>query len=97
MDSVAALSELSDFAIEQEFEGLRVHAATLGLDERRDGEPVTRIALLVDDPEGDTWALDSVLALRRALARRAAELELPMVAVSLVPESDADSRESFAQ
>ncbi|HVO55905.1 MAG TPA: hypothetical protein VMT37_15960 [Solirubrobacterales bacterium] len=92
-----ALGELSDFAVGHESGEIHVHAASLALDERRDGEPVTRIMLLVNDPAGDTWELDSVLRLRRDLARRAVELGLPTVSVSLVPESDADSVEDFVR
>jgi hypothetical protein len=58
---------------------------------------VTRVLLLVDDPAGQTWDLDAVVQLRLALARRATELDLPPVSISLVPESEADSVETFVR
>lgn len=97
MGSETALRELSDFAVGRESADLKVRAASLSLDERRDGEPVTRVTLLVNDPVGETWELDSVLRLRRELARRAVELGLPFVSVSLVPESEADLVEDFVR
>lgn len=97
MDPAAALEEFADFAVGIEFSGLKVHAVSLALDERLDGEPATRVLLLVDDPREETWDLDAVVALRRALARRAVELGLPTVSVSLVPESDRDSVETFVR
>ena len=67
------------------------------LDERRDGEPVTRVTLLVTDPTTETWDVGRVRDLRHALGHRAAELGLPAVSLTLVPESEAEVVEAFAQ
>jgi hypothetical protein len=91
-----ALKRFSDFAVGLEVEGMKVHQVSLALDERLDGDPVTRVLLLVDDPKKQTWDLDSVTALRTALARFATEIGLPTVSISLVPEAEADSVPSFA-
>lgn len=88
-----AREELAEFAIGLELEGLGVRQIAIDFDERQDGEPVTRVLLLVDDPSGPTWELSVVSELRGALARKAVELELPTVSVSLVPESDRDAAE----
>lgn len=96
MESEAALEKFSKFAVGVEFAGFKVHDVSLALDERLDGEPVTRVLMLVDDPDGETWDLDAVVELRRVLARRATELGLPRVSVSLIPESESDSVEAFA-
>ncbi len=99
MDHAQALREFSDSVVGLEFAGINVHRVSLTLDERQDGEPVTRAVLLVDDPKGGepTWDFDSVMALRRFLAERAAQLDLPPLTVSLVPESEASAIESFVR
>ena len=66
------------------------------MDERRDGELVTRVTLLVNDPAAETWDVTHVRELRHALGHRAAELSLPPVSVSLVPESEAEAVAAFA-
>ncbi len=91
------MKEFSDFLYGTEIAGLRVHRASLVFDERQDGEPVTRVLLLVDDPTEQTWDLESVTELRSALARKAAEIGLPPISVSLVPESEADSVADFVR
>jgi DNA-binding transcriptional ArsR family regulator len=83
--------ELAEFAIGTELEGLGVRQIAIGFDERQDGEPVTRVLLLVEDPSGPTWDLPVVSELRRALARKAVELGLPAISISLVPVSDRDA------
>jgi hypothetical protein len=88
-----AREELAEFAVGMELEGLGVRQISIAFDERQDGEPVTRVLLLVNDPSGPTWELPVVSELRAALARKAAELELPTVSISLVPESDRDAAE----
>jgi hypothetical protein len=64
-------------------------------DIRQDGEPVTRVLLLLTDPEGATWDVDRVRKLRAALGRKATELELPPVSLTLLAESDAEAAEAF--
>lgn len=86
-----AREELAEFAIGLKLEGLGVRQIAIGFDERQDGEPITRVLLLVDDPSGPTWEPPIVSELRKALAHKAVELDLPTVSVSLVPESDRDS------
>jgi hypothetical protein len=97
MDFEQALQRFGDFVEGLEVEGIKVHRVSLALDERQDGEQVTRVLLLVDDPAEQTWDLESVTGLRRALARYATELDLPPVSVSLVPKSEADSVPSFVR
>lgn len=97
MDFEQALGRFEDFLVGVEVEGIKVHRASLTLDGRRDGEPVTRALLLVDDPAKQTWDLGSVTELRRTLARHATELGLPPLSVSLVPEREADSVPSFVR
>jgi ABC-type Fe3+/spermidine/putrescine transport system ATPase subunit len=46
--------------------------------------------LLLEDPVRDTWDPARVGELRRELGRRATELGLPAVSVTLVPVSEAD-------
>ena len=91
-----AIKRFEDFVLDLEVEGIKVHRVSLTLDERQDGEPVTRVLLLVDDPAKQTWDLESVTQLRLALARFATELGLPPVSISLVPEAEAASVPSFA-
>lgn len=86
-----ALEELAMFATQGEFSDLGIKQIRLRTEERQDGEPVTRLLLLVDDPHGPTWDLDAVSGLREKLSRRAAELDLPALSISLVPESDRDA------
>jgi hypothetical protein len=83
--------KLAEFVTGYQDGELEVHRATVRIDERQDGEPVTRVVLLLSDPSGDTWDVDTVRALRQALGRRATELELPAVSVTLVPESEAEA------
>ncbi len=88
--------ELEQFAIAYRDDEIEVRRAIAGLDERRDGEPVTRVTLLVSDPTADTWDVRRVRDLRHALGHRAAELGLPPVSLTLVPESEAQVVEAFA-
>src|SRR3954462_1847479 len=52
-----ALEELAEFATQSEFADLGVKQIRLRAEERQDGELVTRLLLLVDDPRGPTWDL----------------------------------------
>jgi hypothetical protein len=86
-----ALRELRDFAHEyrDRDRGPTAGDASVFLDERQDGEPVTRVVIGLDDPPEDTWEGAAVTDLRRALGTRATELELPAVSLTLVPSSEA--------
>lgn len=88
--SDSATEQLEEFATGWEHEDIGVRRAQATLDARRDGEPVTRLTLLVSDPAADTWDVSTVRELRYALGRRAAELGLPSVSVTLVPEAEAE-------
>lgn len=85
------LTQLEDFATGWEDPGIGVRRASAALDERLNGEPVTRLMLLVTDPDGETWDLDTVLELNDALGRQATALGLPAVSVTLVPEAEAEA------
>lgn len=74
---------------------LVVRDARVSLDERQDGESVTRVMLLLDDPLSDSWNVERVIELRREIGRRATDLGLPVVSVTLVPLSEADLVEAF--
>jgi hypothetical protein len=87
----SATAQLEEFAVVWANGGIAVREATAALDERQDGEPVIRLTLLVTDPPGDTWDVDAVRQLRWALGRRAAELDLPAVSLTLVPESESEA------
>jgi hypothetical protein len=93
----AAITQLEQFAEAYRADELAVQRAAVSLDERQDGEPVTRVVLLLNDPSGDTWDVGGVRELRHALGRKATELELPAVSVTLVPESEADVVQAFAR
>ena len=86
---------LARFAVESNIADLVVRDAQVSLDERQDGEPVTRVVLLLEDPSGDTWNVERVSELRREIGRRATDLGLPAVSVTLVPVSEADLVEAF--
>lgn len=91
------MGELERFAIKYRGEALVLHRAAVAVDERQDGEPVTRVVLLLDDPAGETWDVDQVQELRTALGRKATELGLPPVSVTLVPQSEAELVEAFGE
>ncbi len=93
----ASTGQLEEFATGYRAPGLTVHRAAVVLDERQDGEPVTRVVLLLENPQGDTWEVDRVQELRQALGRKATELELPSISVTLVPESEAEAFEAVAR
>jgi len=95
--SDAAMGELERFAINYRDEAFVLHRVAAAVDERQDGEPVTRVVLLLDDPAGETWDVDRVHELRTALGRKATELGLPPVSVTLVPQSEAELVEAFGE
>jgi hypothetical protein len=85
------IGQLEEFATGWDAGGIGVRRASARLDERLDGEPVTRVMLLVSDPVGPTWDVAAVRDLRTALGRRATQLDLPPVSVTLVPEAEAEA------
>lgn len=97
MTDAGATHELETFAIGYRDDEIEVRRAIAALDERRDGEPVTRVTLLVTDPTKETWDVGRVRELRYQLGCRAGELGLPAVSLTLVPESEAEVVEAFAQ
>lgn len=97
MGEVDTLEELRAFAESYEDAELSIKKAHIALDESRDGEPVARVLLLLQDPEDDTWSVDRVRELRLALGQRATELGLPTVSLTLVAESERDEAGVFAQ
>jgi len=92
----ATLENFRRYATNVNVPGLTVHKATVALGERLDGDRVTRVTLLLDDPPGDTWGVSAVRQLRQVLGRRATELGLPPVSLTLVPKSEANTVEAFA-
>ncbi len=76
-----------------------MHKANIFLDESQDGEPVTRITLLVSDPKKgeETWQFEAVRKLKDKFARKTIELGLPAPSVTLVPDSEAALVEAFSQ
>ena len=66
-------------------------------DIRQDGEPVTRILLVLSDPTGDTWDTDRIRSLRTVMGRRATELDLPPVSLTLIAESEPEATDAFAR
>jgi hypothetical protein len=90
-------AELERFARDHGDEELGVRRAAAVPDIRQDGEPVIRVVLMLRDPPGDTWDIDRVRDLRLALGRKATELGLPPVSLTLVAESEPEAAEAFAQ
>ena len=90
-----AIGSLERFATDYRGDDLTVHRVLVALDERQDGEAVLRVVLLLNDPDGETWDVDAIRGLRTALGRKAGELDLPPVSLSLVPESEAELVEAF--
>lgn len=90
-------SELAEFAQSYQDQVLRIKKALVSLDENQEGEPVTRVLLLLTDPDGDTWDLDHLRELRQTLGRKATDLELPPVTLTLVAESEREAIDAFAQ
>lgn len=74
-----------------------VKRAQAEVDVNHDGDEVTRVLLLLADPQGDTWDIDAVSELRDSLGRVATELELPYVSLTLVGESERAEAGVFAQ
>jgi len=91
----AATAELEHFATEYRDDELGVRRAVATPDSRQDGEAVTRLLLVLNDPEGETWDIGRVRDLRMALGRKATELGFPPVSLTLVPASEPEAAEAF--
>lgn len=89
--------ELIEFAESYSDEAVAVKRALVSLDENQEGEPVTRILLLLEDPRGDTWGVDHIRDLRQSLGRKATALKLPPVTLTLVAESEREAVDAFAR
>lgn len=94
---LSLLHDLEEFARTYADPALTIHDVVTRLDDDQEGEPITRVLLLLSDPASDTWDIDRVRELRQALGRRATELGLPRVSLTLVPESEAEVVEPFAR
>jgi hypothetical protein len=97
MSEAEALNELKASAQGWTNPALTVRRAHVIVDENRDGDPITRVLLLVTDPEKDTWDVAQVRELRQSLGRRATQLDLPPVSLTLVAESERDDAEVFTR
>jgi len=65
------IGELIEFAESYSDEAVAVKRALVSLDENQEGEPVTRILLLLEDPRGDTWgSTTSATCVSRSVGRR---------------------------
>lgn len=90
-------AELVEFAQSYSSPALAIKQALISLDENQEGDPVTRVALLLTEPDGETWEVDDISEMRQALGRRATELGLPRVTLTLVAESEREAIDAFAQ
>lgn len=95
MNDAGRTAKLERFAAEYERGDLAVRRAAITPDVRQDGEPVTRVLLLLTDPVTDTWDIDGIRELRVVLGREATNLGLPPVSLTLVAESDAEASDAF--
>lgn len=92
-----ATAELEQFAAEYHDDQLAVRGALAAHDIRQDGEAVTRMLLVLSDPDGDTWDIARVRELRVALGRKVTELGLPPVSLTLVAESEPEAADAFVR
>jgi hypothetical protein len=97
MDEAEAVDELTAAAVGWKDPLLSVKRAHVAIDESLDGESSTRVLLLVTDPEEDTWDVAHVRELRQTLGKRATELGLPPVSLTLIAESERGEAGVFAQ
>ena len=91
------IAELVRFAESYSDEALGIKKALVSLDENQEGDPVTRVVLLLADPSGDTWEVDRISELRQTLGRKATDLELPPVTLTLIAESEREAIDAFAR
>jgi hypothetical protein len=54
------------------------------------GRPM--LQLLMTDPDGDTWDLDPVIEMKRALRRKATELDLPFASFTMIAEREPSAK-----
>lgn len=97
MTEIEALEHLRQAAEGWHTDLVDVKRAHAEVDVNYDGDEVTRVMLLLGDPRGDTWDIDAVSELRDSLGRFGAELGLPWVSLTLVPESERAELGVFAQ
>lgn len=90
MTTATKLEELRSRLVGKDIEGTAIVDARTELSETLDGEHLTRVWLLLSPPEADTWDLDVVHAIRRAVEEEARELELPTAFVRFGAEGDDD-------
>ena len=88
----AAVVEFTKFAKGWSTTALSVRDAQARLAENRDGEPVLRVRLLLSDPDGVTWDMESADEMERALCRKATELGLPFVSLELTAERESSAK-----
>src|SRR5579875_3035164 len=100
MDEQQRLEELERAARSYQSRAISVRDAHAKIDERRSGEPVTRLTLLLSAPaRGSTWRLSRRGALEGALEgalhRDAAAAGLPPLGVTLISENEHEAAEVF--
>jgi hypothetical protein len=66
------------------------------MDETQDGDPVVRVLLLLTDPPADTWPVPVIRELRFGIKRKATELGLPPISLTLVAEREQEEQDTFA-
>lgn len=93
----SGIAGLTEFAESYSTEPLAIKQAHVSLDENQEGEQVTRILLLLTNPSGDTWDVNHIRELRQTLGRKATELKLPPVTLTLVAESEREAVDAFAK
>ena len=90
-------TKLERFAAAYRDDEVIVRRAEVTPDVRQDGEPVSRVMLLLSDPVDETWDIDRLRELRVTLGRKAVELGMPAVSLTLVAESDPEAAEAFVR
>jgi hypothetical protein len=97
MADIGRIAALAEFAESYSHQVLAIKTGLVSLDENQEGEPVSRVLLLLTDPTGDTRDVDHIRELRQTLGRKATELELPPVTLTLVAEREREAVDAFAQ
>lgn len=95
MSEQREVEELIAFAENSLNERFGIKKASVMLDDNQEGDPVSRVTLLMPNPDGETWDLDEMRELRRALGRAATELGLPWVTLTLIAESEPEAADVF--
>jgi len=96
-DELVAREALKHFAEQIDLGEIVVRRASAEPDIRQDGSPVTRMMLVLKDPDGDTWGVEPLRELRTVLGRKAVELGLSGVSLTLLDESGPEAAEQFAE